>query len=75
MRPAPRAKRSDADGNPWTPAGVVRAFRTYRFFVGRLPTPTDWSFEKGDATWPPAATILQLFGSFEAALSAAGARR
>jgi hypothetical protein len=69
-RSAPRTRRSVIDGNPWTPAGIVRALRAYEFFVGRAPTTTDWSFEE-DAGWPSATTVVRLFGSFEAALAAA----
>jgi hypothetical protein len=66
----PRRRRSHADGNPWTVAGVVRALRTYRFFLGRVPSRTDWSFED-DKEWPSVRTVVTLFGSFDAAVDAA----
>jgi len=55
----------------WTRAGVVRALRTYTFFVGRAPTPTDWSFED-DSERPSVKTVISVFGSFDAAVAAAG---
>jgi hypothetical protein len=55
----------------WTRAGVVRALHAYKFFVGRAPTPTDWSFED-DSEWPSARTVVSLFGSFDTAIAAAG---
>jgi hypothetical protein len=67
---APRERRSYLDGNPWTPTGVIRALRTYEFFVGRPPTTTDWSFEDG-TEWPSVRTVVRLFGSFDAAVQAA----
>jgi hypothetical protein len=72
VSPAPRQRRSPHDGNPWTPAGVVRALRTFEFFVGRPPTHTDWSFED-DKSWPSVRTVLLMFGSFDAAVGAARA--
>jgi hypothetical protein len=69
-RPAPRQRRSPFDGNPWTPAGVVRALRTHQFFTGRAPSSTDWSFAD-DREWPSVRTVEQAFGSFDAALQAA----
>jgi hypothetical protein len=70
VSPGPRTRRSPYDGNPWTPAGVVRALRTYEFFVGRAPTHKDWSFED-DTSWPSVRTVLRTFGSFDAAVGAA----
>ena len=61
--------RSAADR--WTQAGVVRALRAYKFFVGRAPNPTDWSFED-DSEWPSVTTVVSLFGSFDSAVTAAG---
>jgi hypothetical protein len=55
----------------WTRAGVLRALRTYKFFVGRAATPTDWSFED-DSDWPSVKTVMSLFGSFDVAVAAAG---
>jgi hypothetical protein len=55
----------------WTQAGVVRALRAYKFFVGRAPTATDWSFED-DSEWPSVKTVVSLFGSFDTAVTAAG---
>jgi hypothetical protein len=55
----------------WTQAGVVRALRAYKFFVGRAPNPTDWSFED-DSEWPSVKTVVSLFGSFDTAVTAAG---
>jgi hypothetical protein len=72
LDPAPRQRRSPHDGNPWTPAGVVRALRTFEFFVGRPPSRTDWSFED-DTAWPSVRTVMRMFGSFEAAVGAARA--
>lgn len=72
VQQAPRRRRSFLDGNPWTVAGVVRALRTYEFFVGHAPTATDWSFED-DKEWPSVRTVITLFGSFDAAVEAAGA--
>jgi hypothetical protein len=66
----PRQRRSAIHGNPWTAAGIVRALRTYEFFVGRPPTPTGWSFET-DHEWPSVRTVVHAFGSFEAAVEAA----
>jgi hypothetical protein len=71
VRHAPRQHRSHVEGNPWTRAGVVRALRTYEFFVGRAPTTTDWSFED-DMEWPSVRTVEMLFGGFAAAVAAAG---
>ena len=68
-RHAPRQRRSALEGNPWTAAGIVRALRTHAFFVGRPPTSIDWSFED-DRGWPSVSTVVQLFGSFEAAVAA-----
>jgi hypothetical protein len=70
-QPAPRQRRSAIHGNPWTQAGIVRALRTYEFFVGQAPTATGWAFETDDE-WPSVRTVLQVFGSFEAAVEAAG---
>jgi hypothetical protein len=67
---APRRRRSFFDGNPWTVAGVIRALRTYEFFLGRPATATDWSFED-DKEWPSVRTVVALFGSFDAAVKAA----
>jgi hypothetical protein len=55
----------------WTRSGVVRALRAHQFFVGRPPTPTDWSFED-DSEWPSVKTVVSLFGSFDTAVAAAG---
>jgi hypothetical protein len=49
---------------------VVRALRTYEFFVGRPATTTDWSFEDG-TEWPSVRTVVRLFGSFEAGVQTA----
>jgi hypothetical protein len=70
IRRGPRSRRSHVDGNPWTVAGVVRALRTYEFFLGRAPARTDWSFED-DKEWPSVRTVVTLFGSFDAAVDAA----
>jgi hypothetical protein len=67
---APRRRRSRVTGNPWTRAGVVRAIRTFEFFLDRPPTTIDWSAED-DAQWPGARTVERLFGSFEGAVAAA----
>jgi hypothetical protein len=67
---APRERRSAIHGNPWTRAGIVRALRTYEFFVGRAPTAKGWSFET-DQEWPSVRTVVGAFGSFEAAVEAA----
>src|SRR3954451_1140510 len=71
VRQGPRQQRSHLEGNPWTSAGVVRALRTYKFFVGRAPTTTDWSFED-DKEWPSVSTVVRLFGSFDGAAEVAG---
>jgi len=71
VTPSPRRHRSRLTSNPWTRAGVVRALRTYEFFVGRVPTPTDWSFED-DTEWPSVGTVVSLFGSFDIAVAVAG---
>ena len=63
--------RRPVAGNRWTRAGVVRALRTYKFFVGRAPSPTDWSFED-DSEWPSVNTVVSLFGSFDSAAAVAG---
>jgi hypothetical protein len=63
-------RRSRSGGNPWTPAGVLRALRTYEFFVGRPPKSTDWSRDDGKDS-PGLRTIAAMFGSFEAAVEAA----
>jgi hypothetical protein len=52
----------------------VRALRAYKFFVGRAPTPTDWSFED-DSELPSVKTVVSLFGSFDTAVAAAGVVR
>jgi hypothetical protein len=46
--------------------------RTYEFFLGHPPARNDWSFED-DKEWPSLRTVLTLFGSFDAAVSAASA--
>jgi hypothetical protein len=70
IRPTPRKRRSTIDGNPWTPAGVVRALRTHQFFTGRPPSTTEWTLAD-DRELPSVRTVEQAFGSFEAALKAA----
>src|SRR3954453_13998540 len=72
VTPAPRRRRSPHDDNPWTPAGVVRALRTFEFFVGRPPSHADWSFED-DKSWPSVRTVLAMFGSFDSAITTARA--
>jgi hypothetical protein len=69
--PAEVMPRRHSTAARWTRAGVVRALRAYKFFVGRAPTPTDWSFED-DSEWPSVKTVVSLFGSFETAIAAAG---
>jgi hypothetical protein len=66
----PRKRRSSVTDNPWTAAGVLRAIRTFEFFLDRMPTTTDWSAED-DPRWPSVATVVRLFGSFDAAVHAA----
>jgi hypothetical protein len=69
--PADPSPPRRATAGRWTRAGVVRALRTYRFFVGHAPTPTDWSFAD-DSEWPSVKTVVSLFGSFDTAVAAAG---
>jgi len=73
--PAPpengHAQARVSPGNPWTRAGVVRAFKAFAFFRGRAPGRNDWS-QRMPADWPPLALVEQLFGSLPDALSAAG---
>jgi hypothetical protein len=64
-------QRRPAAGNRWTRAGVVRALRAYKFFIGRAPSATDWSFED-DSEWPSVKTVVSLFGSFDSAAAVAG---
>ena len=71
---APQQQAPPLTGNRWGRAGVVRALRTYKFFVGRAPTPTDWSFED-DSEWPSVNTVVSLFGSFDIAVAVAGVVR
>jgi hypothetical protein len=57
--------------DPWTHAGVIRALRAFAFFCGRPPVRSDW--ELGiEADRPSLGTVEQLFGSFAAAVQAAG---
>jgi hypothetical protein len=64
----PRRRRSGV--NPWTAAGVTRALRAHRFFVGRLPAASEWPVDD-DNDVPGRRTVAALFGSFDAALAAA----
>jgi hypothetical protein len=54
----------------WTRPAVVRAIRAFAFFRGRAPVASDWNQRMAD--WPALATVEALFGSVEAATSAAG---
>jgi hypothetical protein len=67
---APRRARK----TPWTRTRVVRAIRAFVFFRGRSPVLADWKRRLGD-DWPPLQTVEDLFGSIDAAVSAAGVER
>jgi hypothetical protein len=53
----------------WTRPGVARAIRAFAFFRGRPPVAADWNQRM--ANWPSFETVETLFGSLEAAISAA----
>jgi hypothetical protein len=53
----------------WTRPGVARAIRAFAFFRGRPPVHADWNQRM--ANWPSLETVEALFGSLEAANSAA----
>jgi hypothetical protein len=57
----------------WTRAHVARAFQAFAFFRGRAPVVADWSQRMNG--WPPLEAVETLFGTFEAALRAAGLER
>jgi hypothetical protein len=69
--PHPRSTPPRQRKTTWTRAGVVRAIRAFAFFRGRAPVRQDWHGRMPD-DWPPVDTVERLFGSVEAALSAAG---
>jgi hypothetical protein len=54
----------------WTRPAVLRAIRAFAFFRGRAPVPGDWNQRMAD--WPPRSTVVDLFGSVEAAAREAG---
>jgi hypothetical protein len=51
---------------------VVRAIKTFAFFVARPPTPTEWRQMGARGDWPSLSIVESLFGSFAAAVAAAG---
>ena len=66
------ASARDPKDNPWTQAGVIRAIKTFTFFIGRAPSHADWQYEDGQPGFPSSSTVVALFGSFGAALASAG---
>jgi hypothetical protein len=57
----------------WTQAHVARAFQAFAFFRGRSPVVADWS--RRIDNWPPLDAVEALFGTLEAAVTAAGLER
>jgi hypothetical protein len=53
---------------------VVRVIQTFSFFRGRAPVPADWRYIDPRHGWPSLAIVESLFGSFPAAVRAAGLR-
>ena len=64
-------RRTAAETQDWTQAGVIRALKAFAFFRGRPPVAADWSGRMGD-DWPGLETVQGLFGSVDAALRVAG---
>jgi hypothetical protein len=58
---------------PWTRAQVTRAIEAFAFFRGRPPVASDWAPRIDN--WPPLETVIDLFGSIDAAIAAAGLER
>jgi hypothetical protein len=71
--PALIASVRDGRENPWTQAGVIRAIKTFTFFLGRPPCYADWRYDEQQREFPSSSTVVALFGSFSAALTSAGA--
>lgn len=74
-----------AHARVWSPDGIVQAIRDWCELTGAAPTVPDWSpahageghagaarFHAEPGRWPSAATVRAHFGSFSAALAAAG---
>lgn len=68
--PEPAVVPRSAKTHDWTSAGVIRALKAFAFFRGRPPLRADWSGRMG-ADWPTLETVLELFGSVEAAVRVA----
>jgi len=68
--PEPAVVPRSAKTHDWTPAGVIRALKAFAFFRGRAPIRADWSGRMGN-DWPTLETVLDLFGSVEAAVRVA----
>src|SRR4051812_13100174 len=72
--PGPEPTWSSTPRGTWTRAGVVRVIQTFKFFRGRPPIPADWKYIDARHGWPSLAIVESLFGSFPAAVRAAGLR-
>jgi hypothetical protein len=55
----------------WDAGAIATAMREFRREVGRWPRASDWQVACED--WPSASTVHNRFGSWKAALGAAGA--
>lgn len=53
---------------------MVRAMKAFAFFRGRPPVSQDWHKRMPD-DWPALETVVELFGSLDAATRAAGVGR
>lgn len=65
LRPRPKGNSAE-----WTRAEVLEAIFSFRFREGRLPTTRDWVLSAPDR--PSASQVKRLFGSWNAAIVAAG---
>ena len=68
MLPEPRGTEPEPE-TTWTRAQVIRAFEAFAFFRGRLPVAGDWTPHMEN--WPPFETVIDIFGSVDAARAAA----
>ncbi len=65
-----RAAGLEPRGRRWNTEAIIAAIRDFRREVERWPRPTDWQTASDE--WPTANTVYNRFGSWEAALDAAG---
>lgn len=55
----------------WTRGGIVNAIRAFAAHEGRQPSALEWQRSR-PSTYPATATVLNVFGSWNAAIRAAG---